>query len=165
MTLFENTDVTDLNDVKRIRLVIDGLESEDIWMTSISGQVSPNYQILYSLGAQVFINAFNNRLGQFKITGIYVPEGCQGEAQGGTPPFIDFYKKVQITHQEPAKITYDGISIKGWAIAMTLKNYSQNNIDGHEFTIEFLGRVRGLNMVDVLRQMPIRAVVGILYCV
>ena len=144
MALFDKTDVVALNDSKKIRLVIDGLESEDIWLTTISGQVSPNFQILYSLGVKAFVNAFNNRLGKFNITGIYIPDTCEGVAQGGPPPFIQFYKQVQITQKKPAKITYDGISIKGWAIAMNLKNYSQNSIDGHEFTIEFLGRVREL---------------------
>ena len=142
--LFQDTDIVELNDTaKKVRLTVDGLETEDIWLTDVAGQVQPNYQILYSLGVRAFINAFNNRLGQFSITGIYIPDGCQ-ETGGGTPPFIEFYKKVQITQSTPAKISYDGISIQGWATQMNLKSYSQNNIDGHEFTIQFLGRIREL---------------------
>ena len=142
--LFQETNLVPLSDAnKKVRLVIDGLESEDIWFTDISGQVQPNFQILYSLGVKAFINAFSNRLGTFSITGIYVPDTCS-DSGSGTPPFISFYKKVQITQKEPAKISYDGISIKGWATQMNLKSYSQNNIDGHEFTIQFLGRIREL---------------------
>ncbi len=143
MNLFDKTDITQISDGKKIRLTVDGLESEDIWLISIAGQVSPNYQILYSLGAKVFINAFSNRLGKFSLNGIYIPETCEGGA-GGIPPFIQFYKDVQITKKKSTTITYDGVSIKGWAVSMTLRNYSKNNIDGHEFTIEFLGRIREL---------------------
>jgi len=144
MIFFENTEIAEANDTnKKVRLTVDGLETADIWLTDVSGQVTPNYQILYSLGVKAFINAFNNRLGQFTITGIYIPDMCLNSG-GGTPPFIDFYKKVQITQKTPAKISYDGISIQGWAIQMNLKSYSQNNIDGHEFTIQFLGRIREL---------------------
>jgi len=144
MIFFENTDIAELSDTsKKIRITVDGLETADIWLTDVSGQVTPNYQILYSLGVTAFINAFNNRLGQFSITGIYIPTSCVSEG-GGTPPFIDFYKQVQITQKQPAKISYDGISIQGWATQMNLKSYSQNNIDGHEFTIQFLGRIREL---------------------
>jgi hypothetical protein len=142
--LFEKTQIVQLNDVKKkIRLVVDGLEEENLWLTNVTGQVAPNFQILYSLGVKAYINAFSNRLGQFTLTGIYIPETC--EDQGGrTPPFLKFYKEVQITNKKPAKMSYDKISIKGWAVGLNLKNYSQNNIDGHEFTISFLGRVREL---------------------
>jgi hypothetical protein len=152
--LFDKTNIAELSADKKIRLVVDGLEDEELWLLDIAGSVTPNYQILYSLGATAFVNAFNNRLGKFTISGIYIPSACEekggtsnssDESSDDTPPFIEFYKKIQITQKESATMAYNGISIIGWAVQLDIKKYSQNNIDGHAFTISFLGRIRELD--------------------
>jgi hypothetical protein len=141
--LFNETELVQLADGKNVRLVIDGLETEDIWLVSIGGEVQPNFQILYSLGVKAFINAFGNRLGNFQLSGIYINPTCSDEG-GEVPPFIKFYNEVQITKKKSTTMSFNGITIQGWATRMTIKNYSKQNIDGHEFTIQFLGRIREL---------------------
>ena len=141
--LFDRSAITSVSDDKKIRLVIEGLESEDTWLTDISGDVAPNFQLLYSLGTKAYINAFNNRLGTFMLAGIYVPATCDTEG-GDVPAFIKFYKQVQITQKTATKMAFNGITIEGWAVKLGIKNYNQNSIDGHAFTIQFLGRVREL---------------------
>lgn len=140
--LFATTEIVGVNDRQKKRLTISGFESEDLWLTSIQGQWSPNFQLMYSLGVDVFINAFNNRLSDFTLSGIYIPETCETKGNGGVPPFIEFYKSHNINEKVPAKIAFDGITITGWIVKMMIKEYNQHNIDGHEFTIQFLGRLR-----------------------
>jgi hypothetical protein len=140
--LFQTTEIVGINNQQKKRLTISGFESEDLWLTSIQGEVSPNFQLMYSLGVDVFINAFNTRMGTFMLGGIYIPETCTTKGNGGVPPFISFYKSHNINERVPAKIAFDGITIKGWIVKMMIKEYTQNNIDGHEFSIQFLGRLR-----------------------
>jgi hypothetical protein len=140
--LFKETEITSINDNQKKRLTIDGFENENLWLTSIKGQLGPNFQLMYSLGVTAFVNSFNNRLATFDLSGIYIPNTCDQEDNGGVPPFIDFYKQFNITNKVPAKIAFDGITIRGWIVKMHIGDYSKNNIDGHEFTLQFLGRLR-----------------------
>ena len=121
------------------RLTISGLEGEKLWITKVNGSVSPNFQLMYSMGAKAFVNAFNDRLGKISLTGLYVPENCDGG--GGVPPFLAFYKKHNINKRTPVKFTFDKINFKGWVVDLQIGDYQQGGVDGHMFTLSFLGRI------------------------
>jgi hypothetical protein len=140
--IFNETEIIGISDKRKRRLTISGFESEQLWLTDISGMLKPNYQLMYSLGARVFINAFNNKLSMFKLQGIYVPETCSSSGNGKTPEFVRFYREKNITQSSDAKIAFEGISIKGSIVSMEIANYSKQGIDGHGFTLSFLGRLR-----------------------
>lgn len=143
MNLFETTEVTEANTVQKVRLTVDGLEGEDLWLTDIKGFVAANYQLMYSMGVQAFVNAFNHRLGKFEVTGIHISNGC-GLSGSGRAPFVDFYDQVNITKRRPTRISFDGITITGWATEMHIGNYSKQGADGHMFTLKFEGRINEL---------------------
>jgi hypothetical protein len=152
--IFGESKVVSLTVSKRKpRVVIKGYERESIELTSIRGSVSPTFQLMYSMGATAFITAFGNRLGNFTLAGIHIPSDCGSRLSilaspsglgSKIPDFVTFYKNSKITNKKPIVINFDGMTITGWATSMTIEKYKNQNIDGHNFTIEVLGRIEEL---------------------
>jgi hypothetical protein len=142
MELWRDTQVASINDNRPVRMTVSGLNNEELWLTGLRGSVEPNFQLMYSFGNSAFINAFNQRLSQFQISGIFVAATCDG-GQRSEPAFVDFYKKRNIVSSEdPTKITFDGITITGWFTSMNIGDVTNEGIQGHLFTLGFLGRLR-----------------------
>jgi hypothetical protein len=145
--IFGKTAMAGIPDSKPVRLVIEGLAPEEnLFLTNIAGNVAPNFQIMYSFGRDIFLNAFTQRLSVFKITGIYVSSSCEGDTSGrGEPVFLSFYRKNNIVSSKGAiKITFNGITITGFLIMLEVENYNKEGIDGHNFSLQFLGMIGGL---------------------
>jgi hypothetical protein len=144
--IFKQTEVSSLEDSKPVRLTVEGLTNERLWVTQINGQTVPNFQIMHAIGPEIYVNVFNHRLAPFNLAGIYVTADCEGEVeQDGEPPFLTFYKQNNIVQRTtPLRITFNGIVIQGYMVRLNIGNYSQEGIDGHTFKLEFLGTIDGL---------------------
>jgi len=144
--LFEKTQVAALEDVKPIRLTVEGLSpDEQVWLTTIRGTTSPNFQLMYAIGPDTFINSFNQKLTLFSIKGIYVTSDCGGAFTViGEPPFLSFYRRNNINSSVDAiKITFNGIVITGFLVKLDIGEFSKEGIEGHLFTLDFLGVIGG----------------------
>jgi hypothetical protein len=145
--LFKGTAVFGLEDVKPVRLTIEDFRNNELlWLTDIKGSTKPNFQLMYSVGKDTFINAFNQRLSVFQISGVHILNNCDGAFNSsGEPPFLSFYKANNIiARTESLKISFENIVVSGFMIELEISSYSQEGIDGHRFTLTFLGSISGL---------------------
>jgi hypothetical protein len=150
--LFQETQVAGLPDPKAIRLVISGLSDETLWLLTISGGIAPNYQLMYSIGADAYLNAFNQRLSMFEIEGVYIPTACDTGAPRDEPAFMTLYKERNIVStSETTRMTYNGITIIGYFVKLDLGEYSKQGIVGHTFSLKFLGKIDRLDDGDTGR--------------
>jgi len=150
MDVFGTTQLASFADNKPVRLTVDGLVDEKLYLTSIRGEINPNYQLMYTIGRGQYLNSFSHRLSLFTIQGIYVLVDCNGPLDNvGEPPFMIFYKKHNInTSSKSVRITFNNIVITGFLVKLSLGNYQQEgrgDVDGHMFTLLFLGAIDGLN--------------------
>ena len=143
--------VAQVSDERPVRLFIEGYDAGKIMITKISGDVTPNYQLMYSLGADVFINAFNQKLSKWHLTGFHVPlVTCPPalEVTGfkkGEPAFVDLYRRFNIrTAEKPIDMNFCGIVLSGFFIQLTIHDYSQSGIDSFRWETPFLGRMVNL---------------------
>ena len=70
-SLFKRTQLASLADEKPVRLTIDQLDDDRLWLTQISGGIKPNFQLMYAMSGQKFINTFQQRLSVWPIKGVY----------------------------------------------------------------------------------------------
>ena len=142
--IFGDKKVAAINAVgKKVRLVVEGLKDETIWITSVRGEIEPNFQLMYSIGAQIYINTFQHKLSAFTLGGVYVFDLC-GQEAGGTPPFLSFYLRNNIAVSDrPIKVSFNGIVVTGYIVKLVIGEFNQDNIEGHEFSMPFLGIVEG----------------------
>jgi hypothetical protein len=141
----ETTQLAAITDQKPVRLVIPKFRNGKLLITKIAGEVRPNYQIMYSLGADAFITAFNQRLSTWTIHGLHIPGGCDGQNFKGEPAFVDLYRKFNIrTAKQPLDMAFNDIVLVGFFIGMTIQDYSQNGVDGFAWETPFLGRINNL---------------------
>jgi len=147
MDIFGTTAISPFNDPKPVRLTVEGLTDEALFLTSIRGNVTPSYQIMYSIGALRYLNSFSSRMSLFTISGKYVLADCNGPLDSNNnPPFMVFYKKRNINNSDAAiKITFNGIVITGFLVKLAIGNYNQEGIDGYDFQLDFLGIIDGLD--------------------
>ena len=123
----------------KVRLVVEGFDDETLWLTSFQGDIEPNYQLMYSLGAEVFINTFSDKLSLFKLGGVYVMNLCNQDGTG-TPAFMSFYRARNIAvSDEPLRIALNSIVITGFLVMLTIGKFTQEVVEGHRFTLTFLG--------------------------
>lgn len=131
----------------KVRLVISGLNTNDkIFLTGVKGEVKPNYQLQYSVGAGRYVNSFTHRLSMFVIEGKYVLANCNGPFDATTDPaFFQFYKEKNISNSaDPIQISYSGMVLTGYLVGLTTNRHNQEAVDGFSFTLTFLGSMDGL---------------------
>jgi hypothetical protein len=135
-----------ITDQKPVRLVIPQFNDGALQITKIQGGVRPNFQLMYSLGADVFINAFNQRLSMWTLHGLYIPAACDnGQNFKGEPAFVDLYRKFNIrTAKAPLDLAFNGIVLVGFFVEMKVMEYTQEGVDGFAWETPFLGRMNNL---------------------
>jgi hypothetical protein len=101
---------------------------------------------MYSLGADVFINAFNQRLSMWTIHGLHIPALCgDGNNLKGEPAFVDLYRRFNIRNAKvPLDMAFNGIVLVGFFIEMKVMEYTQEGVDGFAWETPFLGRMNNL---------------------
>ena len=143
-TVFSDvTGLASMADNKPVRLIIPKFNNGKLMITKISGGVRPNFQLMYSLGADVFVNAFNQRLSMWNIHGLYIPSVCDnGQDFKGEPAFVDLYRRFNIrTDGPPLDIAFNGIVLVGFFVEMKIMEYTQEGVDGFAWETPFLGRM------------------------
>jgi hypothetical protein len=144
----QRTAVAPFANNNKVRLTIQGLSTNDqIFLTAVKGDIKPNYQLQYSVGAGRYINSFTHRLSMFVIEGKYILANCNGPFDAVTSPaFFRFYQSRNISNSSrPVRIAYSGIVITGFLVALTTGRHNQEALDGYSFTLTFLGSVNGLS--------------------
>jgi hypothetical protein len=143
--IFKETQVAGIEDVKPVRLTVEGLASEEMWLLDIKGETSPNYQLMYAVGNDAYLNAFNQRFSLFSVSGVHILSTCSAQGASGEPPFLKFYKNNNIvTGSSTTNITYSGITMKGYMVGLALGSYNQEGIDGYQFTLKYLAKLDAL---------------------
>jgi hypothetical protein len=62
-----------------VRLTIAGYEDNDkLFITKMAGSIAPNYQLMYSIGATAFLNAFSQRMSFWNLNGFHLYKDCSG---------------------------------------------------------------------------------------
>ena len=139
--IFKGSATAGIQSNDKIRLTVQGLESEDIWLEEIQGTVKPEFEIMYTFDKTIFINTFLQKLSSFVIAGRVSLESCSGGNK--KPAYIPFYKKYNIVNSKtPIKMTFDGLTIKGWVTEAKIgpaRNIAKESIEEHNFTLTFLG--------------------------
>jgi len=157
-TVFSDvTGVASMQDDKPVRLIIPKFNDGKLMITKITGGVRPNFQLMYSLGADVFINAFNQRLSIWTLNGIHIPSACangdngirrigeEDKAHKGEPAFVDLYRRFNIrTAPVPLDMAFNGIVLVGFFIELKILDYTQEGVDGFAWEVSFLGRMNNL---------------------
>jgi len=143
--LFESTELGCVRyEDKGARMAIEGFDrSEDLFITGIRGGEKPNYQLMYSLGVDVYINAFNKRLSVWELNGLFIPSDCEdcGERPGAKPAFIEFYDAHNITvDTDPILITFQTITLEGFLIDLRVQDYTKEGVEGIVFNLKYLAR-------------------------
>ena len=100
MIIFPGTQLASLTDGKPVRLVIEGFKDPDerLFLNELSGEVQPNFQLLYAIGQGTYLDAFAQRLAPYVISGTHILAACNGQpvTQQAQPAFLTFYQENNI---------------------------------------------------------------------
>lgn len=124
-------------------LTIDGLNSKDstLYIMKAAGEIRDNYQINYSMGERIFVNAFQQRLVPMELPGVSVMNRCAGNPRpDATPAFVRFYETNSVVRAKNlVKLTYAGIVLKGYMTSLKWSTLDMQDVDGFSFTLGFTG--------------------------
>jgi hypothetical protein len=150
MILFRGTQLASLTDDKPVRLVIEGFKdpNERLFLNELSGEVQPNFQLLYAIGPGKYIDSFAQRLAPFVITGTHILTTCTGQqVQAQTQPtFLTFYQANNIVARAAGKkgpllISFNGIVLKSYLVKLVIGSYQKEGVDGHQFQLHVLAEM------------------------
>lgn len=146
--LFEKTQLGKINDSKPARLTIEEFEDPLLFVTKLSGGAKPNYQLMYSLGDDVFLNTFSDRLSMWDIGGLHIMADCRGKTAPGEPPFMTFYKRHNIKNKKIVNMSFAGITMRGFLVALEIQDYTQKGIEGFKFQLRYISLIQNLRNGD-----------------
>jgi len=147
--LFGKTGIGALPSVRDLQLLtIEGLHAEDssLFITKAAGELQDNFQVNYSMGDAVYVNAFQRRLVPMELPGVSILHDCgNSDTADSKPAFVRFYEDNSITRAtKPVKLTYSGIVLKGYMTGLTLGTLEMQDVSGFSFVLKFLGYVAPL---------------------
>lgn len=131
------------------RLLIDGYAgNENLFLTKMTGSLTPNYQLMYSIGSQVFLNAFAQRMTFWNLSGFHLFEQCSGTGTSpdqAVPEFLNFYNANNIVKAKEALIlSFIGITLHGYLVNLQIDDFKKSSgadtIEGVFYTLVFLGK-------------------------
>ena len=147
--LFEKTKLGSINDTKPARLTIKEFQEQPahsrLFVNNISGGAKPNYQLMYSLGDDIFLNTFSERLSMWQLSGLHIFTDCFGNEIPGEPPFLTFYKQYNIKTAQTVSMSFAGITMKGYLVDMNIGNYNQNGVEGFNFGLKYLAFLQNMS--------------------
>lgn len=142
MKVFEKPTVVQTVKGPPRRLTIKGINLPgNLWITGSQGGLEPNYQLLPSLGSEVFLNAFNDKLSQWILSGYYQPNPCE-EGAAEIPPYLKIYLDGNIVDGTEVTISYSDIVLKGFIVKLTLQSNAQDPHNGDSFRITLIGKIQ-----------------------
>jgi len=131
---------------------VDGAELDgDLFVSNFGGSVAPNYQIMYSLGPDAYLNVFSQRLSSWTLDGVFVPaKRCPNgdAAQQGTPNdppgFYKLYEKYNIASPDnkSVKLSFSGLVVEAYIISMNIPSFSKSDVGQMRFSLQLLGRIK-----------------------
>ena len=142
---------------KRTLLTISGDGNNDIagdlFVTNFGGDVRPNFQIMYSMGPEAYLNVFSQRLSAWNLDGVYVPSGrCPSKSQGGdttgrnndTPGFYKMYERYNIANNDNkfVKLVFSGLVVEAYITSMSIPSFSKTDVGQMRFSLKLLGRIK-----------------------
>ena len=144
LALFEKTQLGSINDSKPARLTIKEFQNGRLFVNNVGGGVKPNYQLMYSIGDDIFLNTFSDRLSLWTLRGLHILTDCEGADVPGEPPFLTFYKEYNIKTERTVSMSFAGITMKGYLVHMTVQDYNQNGVEGFQFNLQYLALLQNL---------------------
>jgi hypothetical protein len=93
-----------------------GIEGEKSIITNVSVAQQTNHQFLHTLGNDIFIYVFGDRVGQISLQGLSFPETCEAPGgEGGLELLLNWYKQHKLSsRQDPVKIAIGQITFTGF---------------------------------------------------
>jgi len=152
--LFEKTKLGEITDTKPARLTIEEFDDPRLFVTNISGGSKPNYQLMYSLGDDIFLNTFSERLSMWDLQGLHILSDCNGNDVEGDPPFLKFYREYNIKTGLIVKMSFAGIVMKGFLVDMRIEDYNQNGVEGFKFYLKYLALLQNLVGAGNTKNIP-----------
>jgi hypothetical protein len=143
-TLFEKTQLGSMADVKTERLAIEGFADPNLFITNLSGGAKPNYQLMYSLGDDVFLNTFSDRLSMWELKGLHIMTDCNGKDLQGEPPFLTFYKEYNVRTEQSVRMTFASIKMNGFLVKLQINNFNQTGVEGFSFVLSYLALLENM---------------------
>lgn len=144
--LFEKTRLGKINDSKPARLTIKEFNDQRLFVTKVGGGTKPNFQLMYSLGDDIFLNTFSERLSMWEFSGLHIMSDCDGAEIPGEPPFLTFYKRYNIKTESVVNMSFAGVALRGYLVDMRIQDYNQNGVEGFQFHLKYLALLQ--NLVD-----------------
>jgi hypothetical protein len=148
LALFDKTQLGSMSDDKPARLTIKEFVNAKLFITNLTGGVKPNFQLMYSLGDDVFLNTFSERLSMWELRGLHILTDCAGADVPGEPPFLTFYKQYNIKTEQTVSMSFAGITMKGYLVDLQIKDYNQNGVEGFAFVLQYLALLQNLDSAD-----------------
>jgi hypothetical protein len=145
LALFDKTQLGSMADDKPARLTIKEFVNAKLFITNITGGAKPNFQLMYSLGDDVFLNTFSERLSIWELRGLHILTDCNGADVPGEPPFLTFYKQYNIKTERTVSMSFAGITMKGYLVDLQIKDYNQNGVEGFAFVLQYLALLQNLD--------------------
>jgi hypothetical protein len=88
-----------------------GFEATTCIITRVTFAQRTNFQFLHTLGQQIFLYVFGDRIGQMSLSGVAFFQKCPAETGNaeGAKQFMDYYRRNKLSKRaEPVKITIGG---------------------------------------------------------
>jgi len=139
----------------RTLLTISGDDTDiagDLFVTNFGGDVSPNFQIMYSMGPEAYLNVFSQRLSSWTLEGVYVPSQRCPEDGGGsstgrsndTPGFYKMYERYNIANDDNkfVKLAFSGLVVEAYITSMSIPSFSKTDVGQMRFSLKLLGRIK-----------------------
>ena len=100
-----------------------GFAAQKSIITRVAVSQSGNFQFLHTLGNDVYIYVFGDRIGQITLSGLSMPSDCEGtQEQIGAELMLKWYNDYKVSNRvPPVKITI-GLNtlIEGFVVNLTL---------------------------------------------
>jgi hypothetical protein len=91
-------------------------------ITHITVSQQTNHQFLHTLGNDIFIYVFGDRIGQIQLAGFSFVENCGGGGRHGMELMIDWFQDNKLSaKQEPMQILVGQVAFQGFLMGMVNK--------------------------------------------
>ena len=115
-------------------------KSYNIVLQSVDGLVSENFQAMKSFSDDTYVTTFGQALNQIRLIGIFLPDACPGATQGDTD-LKGFYATNRVGKHKTLTVTFAGMTVKGFLIAIDIDPYIKDGFNSFRFTIAMLGQL------------------------
>lgn len=99
------------------------INDEKSIITHITVAQATNHQFLHTLGNDIFIYVFGDRIGQIQLAGFSFVENCDGGGgRHGMELMIDYFQRNKLSsRKEPMQILVGQVPFQGFLMSMTNK--------------------------------------------